>query len=107
MTSAKMLGGAGHHEHRALSFSCLECCDGSVSMEGASIRRRSSVERERERERDFVGVKHMVTIKYTNSKPGFLIHNMPSGSRPEIQGVSLAGQLSFRPIGDELCLDRI
>jgi len=35
-------------EHRALSFWCLECCDGSVSMEGATTRRRSSVERERD-----------------------------------------------------------
>jgi len=51
-SSAIMLGGAGHHEHRALSFWCLECCDGSVSVEGATIRRRSSVERERERERE-------------------------------------------------------
>jgi len=46
-SSAKMLGGAGHHEQRALSFWCLECCDGSVSMEGATTRRRSSLERER------------------------------------------------------------
>jgi len=45
--SAKMLVGAGHHEHRSLSFWYLECCDGSVSMEGATTRRRSSVERER------------------------------------------------------------
>jgi len=28
-TCAKMLGGADHHEHRALSFWCLECCGGS------------------------------------------------------------------------------
>jgi len=34
-----------------LSFWCLECCDGSVSMEGATTRRRSSV-RERKRERE-------------------------------------------------------
>jgi len=54
-SSAKMLGGAGHHEHKALSFWCLECCDGSVSMEGATTRRRSSVERERERERLEIG----------------------------------------------------
>jgi len=47
-SSAKMMGGAGHHEHRALSFWCLECCDGSVSMEGATNRRRSSVERARQ-----------------------------------------------------------
>jgi len=51
-SSAKILGGAGHHEHRALSFWCLECCGGSVSMEGATTRRRSSVERERKRERE-------------------------------------------------------
>jgi len=48
-SSAKMLGGAGHHEHRALNFWCLECfCDGSICKEGASTRRRSSVERDRE-----------------------------------------------------------
>jgi len=51
-SSAKMLGGAGHHEHRTFSFWCLVCCDGSVSKEGATTRRRSSVERERERERE-------------------------------------------------------
>jgi len=51
-SSAKMLGGAGHHEHRVLSFWCLECCDGSVSMEAATTRRRSSVDGERERERE-------------------------------------------------------
>jgi len=44
-SSAKMLGGAGHHEHGAVSFWCLECCDGLVSMEGATTRRWSSVER--------------------------------------------------------------
>jgi len=33
---------AGHHEHRALSFWCLELCDGSASMEGAPTRQRSS-----------------------------------------------------------------
>jgi len=27
-SSAKMLGGAGHHEYRARSFWCLECCGG-------------------------------------------------------------------------------
>jgi len=47
-SSMKMLGGAGHYERRALSFWCLECCDESVSMEGATTRRRP---RERERER--------------------------------------------------------
>jgi len=49
-SSAKMLGGAGRHEPRATlqaSFWCLECCDGSVNMEGATTHRRSSVERDR------------------------------------------------------------
>jgi len=46
-SSAKMLGGAGHHEDRALSFWCLECCDRLVSMEGATSRRWANVERER------------------------------------------------------------
>jgi len=36
---------------RAVSFWCFECCSGSVSVEGATTRRRSSRERERERER--------------------------------------------------------
>jgi len=45
--SAKILGGGGHHEHRALSCWCLECCDRSVSMEGATTRKRSSIEIER------------------------------------------------------------
>jgi len=48
-SSAKMLGGAGHHKHRALSFRCLEYCDVSVSMEGATTRRRSSAETEKKK----------------------------------------------------------
>jgi len=43
--STKTLGGAGQHEHRVLSFWCLECCNGSVIMEDATTPRRSSVER--------------------------------------------------------------
>jgi len=34
----KALGGAGHYEHGALSFWCLDCCNGSVSMGGAMTR---------------------------------------------------------------------
>ena len=47
---SKMLGGTSHHGRRALSSWCLECCDGSVGVEGATTHCRSSV-RERERER--------------------------------------------------------
>jgi len=52
-SSAKMLGGAGDHEHRALSFRCLECCDESISVEGATTRRQWSVQRERENPKQF------------------------------------------------------
>jgi len=37
--STKMLGGVCHHQHRALSFWCLECCD-------VTTHRQSSVRRE-------------------------------------------------------------
>jgi len=50
--SAKMLGGADHHENRALSFRRLECCNESVSMESTMTHRRSSVEKENAKKRE-------------------------------------------------------
>jgi len=35
--------GTDHYGHNTLSFWCLECCDGSVSLEGATTRRWSNV----------------------------------------------------------------